>query len=169
METLIDARDTILRVRVMSLRDNSSTDYEFGCIPIGIGRDPSNKLQVDDPFVSRFHAAIESTRSGLVLTDLGSINGTFVHGRRIAAHSPVILGLSQFTFSLGGRMLVGCHFARHRGVGGFVRDADPEEGATKQLSQVVQSGLVRACRLLDAPSMPPPRSPERQPRRTLQR
>jgi S1-C subfamily serine protease len=49
-----------------------------------IGRDESCELTLNDVKVSRQHAAIESLASGqVVLSDLGSANGTFVDGKRL--------------------------------------------------------------------------------------
>ncbi|MCU0293203.1 MAG: FHA domain-containing protein [Thermoanaerobaculaceae bacterium] len=48
-----------------------------------IGRETDCELRLDDPGVSRHHAAVEPTPAGARVTDLGSSNGTFVNGRRI--------------------------------------------------------------------------------------
>ena len=48
-----------------------------------IGRGEDAAITVTDPLVSRSHASIQNTSSGVVLTDLKSSNGTFVNGRRI--------------------------------------------------------------------------------------
>uniref|UniRef100_UPI002ACEF82D FHA domain-containing protein n=1 Tax=Chloroflexus sp. TaxID=1904827 RepID=UPI002ACEF82D len=44
---------------------------------------------LDNPQVSRFHAQLDRTPSGIVLRDMGSTNGTFVNGQRVTA--PVAL------------------------------------------------------------------------------
>jgi len=50
---------------------------------LSVGKDPSNDVVVDDPFVSARHLRIEA-RGGLwFLSDLGSTNGTFVGGARV--------------------------------------------------------------------------------------
>lgn len=49
-----------------------------------IGRARSNDLVVEHPAVSRFHAVFSASWSGVVLSDLSSLNGTFVNGRRIS-------------------------------------------------------------------------------------
>ena len=50
-----------------------------------IGRDNGCLLWVDDPLVSRRHARIVTDASGATLEDLGSRNGTFLRGARIAS------------------------------------------------------------------------------------
>lgn len=50
-----------------------------------IGRDGDVAVTLDDPTVSRRHAAIIISAAGARLEDLNSKNGTFVEGRRVAA------------------------------------------------------------------------------------
>lgn len=52
--------------------------------PFTIGRGDTASLQIDSARVSREHAAIERERKGYRIRDLGSTNGTFVNGRRVA-------------------------------------------------------------------------------------
>jgi hypothetical protein len=48
-----------------------------------IGRSKDNDITIDDASVSRHHATIIQTASGIVISDNGSTNGTFVNGNRI--------------------------------------------------------------------------------------
>jgi pSer/pThr/pTyr-binding forkhead associated (FHA) protein len=58
-----------------------------------IGRDPAAALSLpDDALVSQHHARITPTDEGLVLEDLGSRNGTFVNGVRVAAPTLLVTG-----------------------------------------------------------------------------
>jgi DNA-binding winged helix-turn-helix (wHTH) protein len=54
-----------------------------------IGRDPELELSFDTPSVSRRHARLRVEPSGAVLEDLGSKNGTFLNGRRVAGPTPL--------------------------------------------------------------------------------
>jgi pSer/pThr/pTyr-binding forkhead associated (FHA) protein len=47
---------------------------------IAIGRAPSNDVVIDDPTVSAQHASLTKLPSGYRLKDLGSSNGTQIHG-----------------------------------------------------------------------------------------
>lgn len=47
---------------------------------ITVGRGADCDLVLDEPEISRHHALIEVTPTGIVLKDLGSANGTFVNG-----------------------------------------------------------------------------------------
>ena len=44
-----------------------------------------------DPAISRRHARIQQRGQVYLLEDLGSRNGTFIDGRRVASHTPVVL------------------------------------------------------------------------------
>ena len=48
-----------------------------------IGRSKDNDITIDDASVSRHHATIIQTARGIVISDNGSTNGTFVNGNRI--------------------------------------------------------------------------------------
>ncbi|MCA1686518.1 MAG: FHA domain-containing protein, partial [Planctomycetia bacterium] len=55
-----------------------------------IGGDPDCDLVVDVPSVSRHHCRLSRRRDGsFVVEDLGSTNGTFVNGQRIASETLV--------------------------------------------------------------------------------
>lgn len=49
-----------------------------------LGRDPRNDVVIDHPQVSRRHARITRPSNAWVIEDLGSTNGTFVNGTRLA-------------------------------------------------------------------------------------
>ena len=51
-----------------------------------LGRHPRNTHQVLDRVVSKEHCHIELEGDGYILIDLGSLNGTFVNGKRVSEH-----------------------------------------------------------------------------------
>ena len=61
-----------------------------------IGRGSECDLVLDEPEMSRQHACIESTGSGIYLRDLGSVNGTYVNG--IAVRDAVLKPGDQIAF-----------------------------------------------------------------------
>jgi serine phosphatase RsbU (regulator of sigma subunit) len=103
---------------------------------ITIGRHPACDIQFPVAEVSRQHCRVQVQGDAIVLMDLGSTNGTFVHGQRIEA--PV-------------RLLNGAHLA----VGSFPlryeqrdeRELEEEQRLTSELRQAVE--YVRA--ILPAP------------------
>lgn len=81
--------------------DRDITDKE-----IQIGKGPRNDIVIADPAVSAAHAVIRIEAGSYIIDDLGSRNGTFIHGERVTAprpltHGDVIgIGLSKITFRL---------------------------------------------------------------------
>ncbi|HEX5604165.1 MAG TPA: FHA domain-containing protein, partial [Pyrinomonadaceae bacterium] len=68
-----------------------------------IGRETGADLCIADASVSRRHSKIESQETGFVITDLESLNGTFVNdlpvrSRRLEHGDRVRIGDSQFLF-----------------------------------------------------------------------
>lgn len=49
-------------------------------LPVSIGREEENSIQLNDDHISRFHAKIQDHSGRVILTDLGSTNGTKVNG-----------------------------------------------------------------------------------------
>lgn len=61
-------------------------EVELSKARMTIGRHAHNDIVIEDRAVSGEHAAITIGAGTAVLEDLGSTNGTFVNGRRIARH-----------------------------------------------------------------------------------
>lgn len=59
---------------------------------VSIGRDPNNDIVIDHIEVSRKHALIEVTDGQVTITDVGSLNGTFVDGVQISGATAVVPG-----------------------------------------------------------------------------
>ena len=61
---------------------------------LGVGRDPTNQIVINDLSVSREHAAIVAVGNDHIIEDLTSANGTIVNGkrmsRRILQHGDVV-------------------------------------------------------------------------------
>jgi adenylate cyclase len=71
-----------------------------------LGRHPSNTIRLVDREVSKEHANIERMGRDFILRDLGSSNGTFVNGRRVAElrlreGDEITLGASKLVFHTG--------------------------------------------------------------------
>jgi hypothetical protein len=63
--------------------DHSSRSIAFDGHPLTIGRASDNGIVLRDGRASRHHARIDGRRGSLVLSDLGSTNGSFVNDRRV--------------------------------------------------------------------------------------
>ena len=71
-----------------------------------LGRGTEADIVVDDTGVSRLHLEIRRTPRGVVVTDLGSTNGTFVEGNRITAATlvdgnTITMGRTRLLFDSG--------------------------------------------------------------------
>ena len=81
-----------------------------GRVPVGeepliIGRLPECDVVLGDPNVSRRHAEIRRTEEGLVVTDLGSTNGTRVNGvpvreQQLESGDEITVGSTTLVFEL---------------------------------------------------------------------
>jgi pSer/pThr/pTyr-binding forkhead associated (FHA) protein len=74
--------DTSLTLRVLDGADRGHS-YQDLDLPITVGREEGNDIQLNDERISRFHAKIQLDHDRMVLTDLGSTNGTKVNGEDI--------------------------------------------------------------------------------------
>jgi Nif-specific regulatory protein len=75
----------------------------LGELEITIGRDAANEVAVNDPLVSRRHCAIRHLGGQIQVSDLQSLNGTFVNGmpireKALEHHDRIKVGASQFIF-----------------------------------------------------------------------
>lgn len=86
-----------------------------GNLVVTIGRDEGNDIVVDDLTVSRRHARVSQTPDGYLIEDLGSRNGTYVNGSRVASATIVNGDL----VTVGNRQfhLVGNHLLREEDEG----------------------------------------------------
>jgi adenylate cyclase len=78
-------------------------EYELGAVNT-IGRHPDNTLQILDRIVSKEHAQVLRQPDGRYLfRDLGSLNGSFLHGERVSEHiflegDEIMLGATSLVF-----------------------------------------------------------------------
>ncbi len=64
-------------------------------LPVGqflIGRAATCQLSLDDPLVSRNHAALSVTEDGAIVEDLGSRNGVKVNGQKVSGERRLVNG-----------------------------------------------------------------------------
>jgi DNA-binding NtrC family response regulator len=79
------------RIRISNAPAKPSTFHLRGG-PCRVGAGEGVDVLIDDTTVSRVHAQLELVREGVLVTDLGSRNGTFLYGQRIER---AILGLGS--------------------------------------------------------------------------
>jgi phage tail-like protein len=56
-----------------------------------IGREPETAITLPHPLISRSHAEVRLAAQGMIITDLGSSNGTFIDTERLAPNQPRVL------------------------------------------------------------------------------
>lgn len=83
----------------------AGSEYALERESVSIGRGPEAELTLDDPSMSRTHAAIELADGGFRIRDLGSTNGVELNGKAVQTaqlkHGDRIrLGESSFQFVL---------------------------------------------------------------------
>jgi hypothetical protein len=86
--------------------DSQPIEHRVAGLPISMGRDASNDVQVASQFVSGFHAKLEEVKGRVFVRDLGSRNGTQVNTpdgtkTRVAAHAQYDLSQCNNEFFLG--------------------------------------------------------------------
>lgn len=74
-----------LRIKI-GLRSGTAVAFDA---PVVLGRSASADVRLDERTVSRRHAEVRRAASGWVVADLGTQNGTFVNGKRIAGPMPL--------------------------------------------------------------------------------
>ena len=78
--------------------------FLIGAEPVTVGRVPPCNVVIDDTEISRTHCRVEGVGNELLVTDLGSTNGTYVDGKRIAGSARI---------ASGGTLRVGQTLLRH--------------------------------------------------------
>jgi len=94
-----------LTLRVIDGCDRGQV-YEDLTVPVTIGREEGNMVQLNDERISRFHVKIQQEDDELIITDLESTNGTRVNGQdirlRILRHGDMI-GIGRSLLLYGSR------------------------------------------------------------------
>ena len=88
---------------------NAGSTYALDTDATSIGRHPDSDLFLDDVTVSRRHAIVRRVEGGYEITDVGSLNGTYVDGERIdnaplKDMAEVQIGRFVLVFLIGGRI-----------------------------------------------------------------
>ncbi len=88
---------------LLPINQSSQDSFEVGDF-ITVGREPSNSIQINDPFISGRHMRIEKRTRGYLLRDLQSRNGTYLNGTGVIEaylqnNDKVMVGESLFVFS----------------------------------------------------------------------
>ncbi len=105
---LLDDLAADMGMLVVRRGPNAGSTYALDAETTSIGRHPDSDLFLDDVTVSRRHAVVTRTATGYEISDVGSLNGTYLNGERIDSAAvtdmaEVQIGRFVLTFLLGGR------------------------------------------------------------------
>ncbi|MBN2048647.1 MAG: FHA domain-containing protein [Anaerolineaceae bacterium] len=75
--------------------DGNAEEIQLGEGTYSIGRTSTSDIQLDDSKVSRNHATLELRKGRLLITDLGSANGTLLDGKDLQPNEPSPLELGH--------------------------------------------------------------------------
>lgn len=120
-----------------------------------IGRTPESGLMLDSHQVSRAHAEIRVTPQGVVLTDLGSSNGTFIGSQRLLPNQPQRL-------LDGGSFRIGPYILTYRAAAAEAQTRVEDEEMPRIVEQETQPPVIAETRKAPAPP-PTPELPARRP------
>jgi transcriptional regulator with AAA-type ATPase domain len=130
-ESLGLQRRSSLGLSIVVGQGREARRLRIGEHPLHVGRDADNHLVLADRAVSPFHCRFEPSGEGLVLRDLGSVNGTYVNGVRIVrvvvdAGASIRLGRSDLRLvqrDLEGRVAGSAFVAASSGMIALVAEA----------------------------------------------
>ncbi len=72
--------------KVVVVRSETQAGLDFTVTDATVlGRSDEADIVIEDPYASEFHLRLVAQEGGLTLHDLGSTNGTYLHGRRVTA------------------------------------------------------------------------------------
>jgi pSer/pThr/pTyr-binding forkhead associated (FHA) protein len=107
-EGLVETADVAPGNGVLVVRGGAQNGLRFALLDrvTSLGRSVENDVSLDDITVSRRHAVVERNGERFTVHDNGSLNGTYVNGRRITmadlAHGDELqVGKFHFLFLLG--------------------------------------------------------------------
>ena len=84
-DLVVPVGDLPTEIGVLIVRAGAQAGARFPLTEImtRLGRHPDSEISLDDITVSRRHAEIERTPDGYVVSDAGSLNGTYVNQERV--------------------------------------------------------------------------------------
>ena len=151
---------TAITLRVLDGADKGKVFADLD-VPVTIGREEGNTIQLNDERISRFHIKIQQDHDDLVLTDLESTNGCKVNNEevhlRILRHGDLIT-IGRSTLIFGNRLQINQRLERLK-----PGKKDGESGSQPSAEQVAvkenwQEDQNYQLALLD---LEPPKLPER--------
>lgn len=105
-------------------------------VPVTIGREEGNSIQLNDERISRFHLKIQQDHEDIVLTDLESTNGSRVNNEevqlRILRHGDLIT-LGRSTLIFGNRKQINRRLKRLQSGGNLNSEPAPSKNSNNSI------------------------------------
>lgn len=144
---------TNITLRVLDGTDRGKV-FDSIELPVTIGREEGNTIQLNDERISRFHLRIQQDHDDLVLTDLESTNGSKVNNEdvqlRILRHGDLI-SIGRSTLLFGTRQEINERLDSKSGTGSRSAEANADSAAEHV---AVEQDWQRDPKLL-MPNQPP--------------
>ena len=125
---------------------NRGEVYEGIQVPVTIGREEGNTIQLNDERISRFHLKIQQDHEDLVLTDLQSTNGSRVNNEEVQLkilRKGDLISIGRSTLVYGARERINERLD--------VSQTPPDPGAVDKFVAMGES-LLSDCLLYTSPS-----------------
>jgi adenylate cyclase len=147
-----------MRFRLTSNDGHQQHELREG-VQLVVGRAPSSDIAIFDPTISRRHAELFVTETGLHVRDLGSSNGTFHNGERLEEQATVGLKPGDtITFGkVGFRVQPLGPTTVHSPPDAFAMPSDSGNGNIRQSATIVRQLPVRDSQALAALGTSDPR------------
>lgn len=119
------------------------TDFPVNTFPFVIGRQSGAGLTIPSRSISKRHAELLLAGDAVLVRDLGSTNGTYVNGRRLAGVTPLgdgdLLRFAEAEFRLCSARSAGEYDARH------TETIDCRLGIISQIDALIRGQSVFPC------------------------
>ena len=151
---------TAITLRVLDGADKGKVYADLE-VPVTIGREEGNTIQLNDERISRFHVKIQQDHDDLVLTDLESTNGCKVNNEevhlRILRHGDLIT-IGRSTLIFGNRLQINQRLERLKPASGDAEAGSQPSAEKVAIKEDWQEDQNYQLALLD---LEPPKLPER--------
>ncbi len=151
---------TAITLRVLDGADKGKVYADLE-VPVTIGREEGNTIQLNDERISRFHVKIQQDHDDLVLTDLESTNGCKVNNEevhlRILRHGDLIT-IGRSTLIFGTRLQINQRMERLKPASGDAESGSQPSAEKVAVKEDWHEDQNYQLALLD---LEPPKLPER--------
>ena len=143
------------------LKEDPATEFALGASSV-LGRGATAAVRLQDREVSRRHSQIDLVDGRYMLSDLGSSNGTYLNGQRLAAPAAlqdgdeILIGVTRLEFRLSRGATTNAEIVHGAHLATSPRSSRARSRADRQMARAAPWRGPGTCR---PPSASPPTSP----------